>query len=733
MPVYRMRIVAALLGLALSAILSLAFAFSAFADEGTDPEEAWSPTGTCEWKWDAKSGSVTVRPANGAAVGTLSYSKAPWEKYKKSIKVIEFEGKIAAPSCSMLFYDFCSLREIKGLTNLDTSKASDMSYMFAYCSSLESLDLSMFDTSKVKDMSAMFAACNSLKSIDVSSFDTSNVTKMGTSTGGGMFFGCESLEAVDVSGFDTSKVEHMGFMFSKCPSLKSLDLSKFNTSCVTSMGDMFWGSTTLESVDLSGFDTRNVYNMTSMFADCVSLKDLDLSSFDTSNVTYMTAMFARCPLLSSLDLTGFNTGNAEDLNSMFRGCESLGSLDLSTFATAKVVDMGAMFGDCHSLKSLDVSNFDTSSATNIAGMFYGCSSIKSLDLSNFDTSKVEDMYCLFQDCFSMTSINISNFKLLGSCRMDGMFDGCRSLSYVDMSNLDSTELDIGTLPADREIFPDASDSPKYKIQIGPKFTLQPYLTMGYWVDAENSNGTWPNVTCYEEYAVPFGVSGTYEYCGGIKSMSFDSNPVTLIVGDVSDLPVSYVWRERNGGYGIIWTSSNPAVVRVDTDAPRVYPLAAGTATISATIVSSGLTCSCNVVVKKPGLQNTPQPDVASPNDSIIAPTAPSNTVASATLKGSTIKKLTKLHKGFTVKWSKLSSKYLKQIIGYKIRYSTFKSMKKPKTKTVKASSSNGKKRTFTVTKLKSKKKYYVQIATFKKVGDETYYSKWSKVKSVKTK
>ena len=36
-------------------------------------------------------------------------------------------------------------------------------------------------------------------------------------------------------------------------------------------------------------------------------------------------------------------------------------------------------------------------------------------------------------------------------------------------------------------------------------------------------------------------------------------------------------------------------------------------------------------------------------------------------------------------------------------------------------------------KPKAKKKCYVQIRTYKKVGSKTYYSKWSKKKTVKTK
>jgi phosphodiesterase/alkaline phosphatase D-like protein len=94
-------------------------------------------------------------------------------------------------------------------------------------------------------------------------------------------------------------------------------------------------------------------------------------------------------------------------------------------------------------------------------------------------------------------------------------------------------------------------------------------------------------------------------------------------------------------------------------------------------------------------------------------------------------KITSLKKGkkkITVKWKKK-----KQITGYQIQYSTDKKFKKNrKTVTVKA-----KKTSRTITKLKSKKKYYVRIRTYKTVKSngktKKSYSGWSAVKSVKTK
>lgn len=90
-------------------------------------------------------------------------------------------------------------------------------------------------------------------------------------------------------------------------------------------------------------------------------------------------------------------------------------------------------------------------------------------------------------------------------------------------------------------------------------------------------------------------------------------------------------------------------------------------------------------------------------------------------------KISAASKGFTVRWKKVS----KSASGYQIQYATSGKFTKKTTfsKTVKKASTTK----LTVKKLKSKKKYYVRVRTYKKVNGKTYYSNWSKVKSVSTK
>ena len=100
-------------------------------------------------------------------------------------------------------------------------------------------------------------------------------------------------------------------------------------------------------------------------------------------------------------------------------------------------------------------------------------------------------------------------------------------------------------------------------------------------------------------------------------------------------------------------------------------------------------------------------------------------------KGATIVKPVAAKKAITVKWKKQAAKMSKsRITGYQVQCSTNKKFKSGvKKKTVKGY----KKTAVKISRLKSKKTYYVRVRTYMKTGGKTYYSNWSKVKAVKVK
>ncbi|MDO4842562.1 MAG: leucine-rich repeat protein, partial [Phoenicibacter congonensis] len=94
-------------------------------------------------------------------------------------------------------------------------------------------------------------------------------------------------------------------------------------------------------------------------------------------------------------------------------------------------------------------------------------------------------------------------------------------------------------------------------------------------------------------------------------------------------------------------------------------------------------------------------------------------------KGTSLTKLKKAKKALTATWKKQTA----QTTGYQVQYATAQNFKSVKTKTV----TSNQKTSLTVKSLKSKKKYYVRIRTYKTVSGTKYYSAWSGARSVKTK
>ena len=77
------------------------------------------------------------------------------------------------------------------LNDIDTSKITDMSYLFFCCDyvkDIDKIDISFWDTSRVTSMEFMFSCCYKFNS-DISRWDVSNVQNMQS-----MFYNCENFE-----------------------------------------------------------------------------------------------------------------------------------------------------------------------------------------------------------------------------------------------------------------------------------------------------------------------------------------------------------------------------------------------------------------------------------------------------------------------------------------------------------------------------------------------------------
>ncbi|QDQ36544.1 BspA family leucine-rich repeat surface protein (plasmid) [Campylobacter jejuni] len=220
------------------------------------------------------------------------------------------------------------------LGDIDTSKITDMSYLFFYSQRTDFSGIEKWDVSKVENMAHMFAGCKTFNQ--------------------------------DLSSWDVNRVENMCAMFKDCKSFNQ-DISKWDVSNVKDMDSMFWGCYAFNQ-DISGWDVSKVENMAYMFSGCRNFNQ-DISSWDVSSVENMDSMFADCK--------NFN--------------QPLNDWDVS-----RVENMHHMFEDCYAFNQ-DLSSWDVSKVENMKGMFWGCESFNQ-PLGDWDVSNVEYTYNMFENC-----------------------------------------------------------------------------------------------------------------------------------------------------------------------------------------------------------------------------------------------------------------------------------------------------------------------------------------------
>ena len=243
---------------------------------------------------------------------------------------------------------------------METSRVTNMSYMFADCTGLKRVYFSSMDYSE-EPAGAVY------------SWDTSNVTNMSA-----MFSGCKSLEGVNLQTFRVPKVTNMSAMFFNCESLTELNLSDLDENIATDIGGLISGCKNLETLTLCSF--RQLTSLSALMPTIggdLTVKHLNLRYMDTSNVTNMNSMFYCCNKLEDIEFgNNFNTSNVKLMNDMFDGCSQITTLDLRSFNTKKTTEMQVMFKNCSNLTLIKVGpNWDytgNGSDTRGSGMFSGC-------------------------------------------------------------------------------------------------------------------------------------------------------------------------------------------------------------------------------------------------------------------------------------------------------------------------------------------------------------------------
>jgi surface protein len=145
--------------------------------------------------------------------------------------------------------------------NLNCKNTVDVKRMFYQAHSLQKFSFGGPAVLTASNASELFSGCSSVSSINMSNLDTSKVTDMED-----MFYGCSKLASLNLTGhFSTAAAQNFNRMFSGCTVLQNINFDGFTTPSLKSASKMFENCSALEKIDMSKWDVSNVQDYTDIF------------------------------------------------------------------------------------------------------------------------------------------------------------------------------------------------------------------------------------------------------------------------------------------------------------------------------------------------------------------------------------------------------------------------------------------------------------------------------------
>ena len=355
-----------------------------------------------------------------------------------------------------------SFAEIPDLTiaNIDQwnfGQITSMEYMF-YASTNFNQPISNISTTKVTNMAFLFAKTNFNSSLTL---DTRSVETMRS-----MFE--EAKQFNQPVRFNTHKVTNMDYMFREARAFNqsiNFDIG----SLVTAVAMFNYAVNMNGTLSFSGVPSR-LQNVSFMFAHASKFNQA-VHLGETTKLTNTASMFTYASSFNSslqmrtesvTDMSGmfvgsgfnqpihFNTANVTNMSSMFMNSPFNQPLP-SSFTTAKVTDMQQMFADNTKFNQNVV--FDVSKVTNFRSMFFNASNFSSVlnlshmgqvassmhtmfykaskfnqDISNWDVSKVTNMEGMFERATSFNQ-DISSWDVRKVTKLSDMFHGATQFTH----------------------------------------------------------------------------------------------------------------------------------------------------------------------------------------------------------------------------------------------------------------------------------------------------------------
>lgn len=277
---------------------------------------------------------------------TFKFSIPSW-----GLPLVDYRGAYLCPKDLSHLFESGNLYNLD-LSPLDTSEATDMSYMFAYYSG-DHVKFGKLNMANVKDMSYMFKGSR-FQSINRTGDHQFHYTNLEKAVG--MYEDCTAYWIWDSLTEASDKVDYTG-IFRNCTYLQHINPS-FSQSLIPRV--------------TSEVSFGNVVSLKEAFKGCKKLTRLAVSG-TVSAADGFESMFEGCEGLTYLYLRSMNTYRVTSLKNIFKGCTSIEYLYLNKdfFRLTPEEDMEVDFSDMtkwvdSSVKVSLIDNLYTRSSSDLA-------------------------------------------------------------------------------------------------------------------------------------------------------------------------------------------------------------------------------------------------------------------------------------------------------------------------------------------------------------------------------